>query len=307
MKKIVLLVIAAALLLSLSAGLVSCNGNKEGSNTIGEYTQPIDSQKSTYGTFKFEETYGDTARITDYQITNYKAHVIEIPPVIEVADKTLTVTSIGNEAFYSCTLATGVVIPDTVTSIGNFAFAMCSSLESITIPANVKTIGKGAFNGCELLKTVTLNSRIDKLTAEDGTVTDKVVGIEKIEQFAFMKCEKLESITFPTSLIEVENSAFAQCTSITEIVLPESVKTLDDMAFFKCTGVKKLVLPASLENIGSFVFAGISNHYVTAPAGSAAEKYVQENMEYIEEVTTEEETSANTEDTTEEATTAAAE
>lgn len=95
------------------------------------------------------------------------------------------VTSIGNEAFYSCDslegvyitdlaawcgitfsdyfsnplcyahnlyingeLATDITIPDSVTSIGSYSFNGCSSLTSVTIPYSVTSIGRDAFSGC---------------------------------------------------------------------------------------------------------------------------------------------------------------
>lgn len=95
------------------------------------------------------------------------------------------VTSIGNEAFYSCDslegvyitdlaawcgitfsdyfsnplcyahnlyingeLATDITIPDSVTSIGSYSFNGCSSLTSVTIPDSVTSIGRDAFSGC---------------------------------------------------------------------------------------------------------------------------------------------------------------
>ena len=75
--------------------------------------------------------------------------------VIETASNTLiatckntvipnTVTSIGNQAFYSSDI-TSITIPNSVTSIGREAFAYCDNLASITIPASVTSIGNEAF------------------------------------------------------------------------------------------------------------------------------------------------------------------
>ncbi|MDD6483565.1 MAG: leucine-rich repeat domain-containing protein [Clostridiales bacterium] len=64
-----------------------------------------------------------------------------------------SVTSIGNSAFYGCSL-TNVTIPDSVTSIGNGAFIDCHSLTSVTIPDSVTSIGNWAFSWCSSLTDV---------------------------------------------------------------------------------------------------------------------------------------------------------
>ena len=65
-----------------------------------------------------------------------------------------SVTSIGNYAFSSCRSLTSIIIPFGVTSIGNYAFSSCSSLTSITIPSSVTSIGNYAFNSCNELTKV---------------------------------------------------------------------------------------------------------------------------------------------------------
>ncbi len=54
---------------------------------------------------------------------------IEIPSEIDG----LSVTSIGNDAFYHCDSLTSITIPDSVTSIWGNTFSGCSELTSITI------------------------------------------------------------------------------------------------------------------------------------------------------------------------------
>ena len=52
-----------------------------------------------------------------------------------------SITSIGNNSFYSCKGLTSISIPNTVTSIGDYAFQQCSAMKSITLGSGLQTIG----------------------------------------------------------------------------------------------------------------------------------------------------------------------
>lgn len=65
-----------------------------------------------------------------------------------------TVLSIGNSAFEKDSLLTGVVLPDSLLEIESKAFQGCSSLESVNIPSNVTKIGYNAFHDCKSLRAI---------------------------------------------------------------------------------------------------------------------------------------------------------
>ena len=79
--------------------------------------------------------------------SNYRGNIV-IPEEITYENKTLKVTSIGNDAFYHRSSMTSVTIPNSVTSIGDFAFKDCSGLTSITIPESMTEISSETFSGC---------------------------------------------------------------------------------------------------------------------------------------------------------------
>ena len=61
-------------------------------------------------------------------------------------------TTVGNNAFSSCSSLTSIDLPN-VTTVGNLAFGNCSSLTSIDLP-NVTTVGNDAFLSCSSLKEI---------------------------------------------------------------------------------------------------------------------------------------------------------
>src|SRR5271170_2347111 len=67
-----------------------------------------------------------------------------------------SVTSIGEEAFDDCISLTSVTIPNSVTTIASYAFYKCTNLTSATIPNSVTTIGYDAFYQCASLTNVTI-------------------------------------------------------------------------------------------------------------------------------------------------------
>ena len=212
--------------------------------------------------------------------------------IIETATNTLvfgcknttipnSVTSIDQEAFYSCTGLTAITIPNSVTSIGNYAFAYCTGLTSITIPNSVTNIGKSAFSGCTGLYSITIGNSVTSIgqeafssctdltsfTVQNGnpkydsrrncnalveTATNTLVcgckktiipnSVTSIGDYAFQGCKGLTSITIPNSVTSIGKSAFWGCTGLTSITVPNSVTSIHDYAFADCTGLTSITV-----------------------------------------------------------------
>ena len=117
-----------------------------------------------------------------------------------------SVTSIGFDAFYECSLLTSVTFDDIensqLTSIGSDAFYHCKSLTSIKIPASATSIGSDAFYRCTSLTSVTFDD------IENSQLTS-------IGSYAFHNCVSLMSIEIPASVTVIDEAVFQNCTSLT--------------------------------------------------------------------------------------------
>lgn len=152
------------------------------------------------------------------------------------------VTVIGEKAFYSSNLLTGIELPNTVTSIGNQAFYNAENLRGITVPESVTEIGERAFWNCNLLKEATLPKSITTIKSK-----------------AFADCNSLEKINIPDSVTEIADHAFQYCKSLQEIILPDNLQKLGNYAFMDCDSLKKIDIPTNVKLIGQYAFSSCNN------------------------------------------------
>ncbi|MCL2152612.1 MAG: leucine-rich repeat protein [Oscillospiraceae bacterium] len=104
---------------------------------------------------------------------------LTIPATVSWAGITYTVSSIGDLAFYCCSILESVTIPSSISNIGDLAFSNCISLTSVTIPNSVTRIGTCAFSSCSSLTNVTIPNSVTNIGNE-----------------SFYACENLTSAYF---------------------------------------------------------------------------------------------------------------
>ena len=183
------------------------------------------------------------------------------------------ITGIGKKAFAGCDGIKTVTMPVTVTWIGDEAFRDCEFLNTVTIAEGVKTIGLHAFASCSSLRTVYWNA--EECTAAGGFNDRRVrclpfdasyqVGtvvfgekVKRIPDYAFYKCEKLQSVTFNEGLEYIGEFAFCACSALRTTALPETLKEIGRSAF-AYGKFRSVTIPERLTRIGKDAFTGCNS------------------------------------------------
>jgi hypothetical protein len=167
---------------------------------------------------------------------------------------------IDDQAFFSCTALTAIVIPDSVTILGPNSFRNCESMKSVSLGKSTETIGTWAFGYCyELCEIVVpdLVGSIQEYSFFECISLETVVlgkSIASIDGYAFCYCHSLSGIVIPDSVTIVRTFAFFNCWSLSFLVFGESIAYLDTLSFSNCTSLTSLTLPSTLVALGNYAF-----------------------------------------------------
>ncbi len=223
------------------------------------------------GTVAFADT--DAATGLAYTVTGSRATItgFDAPAgfdgnlVIPTTFGSISVTSIGDNAFtYGLSLAS-VTLPDGLSSIGDSAFAYCISLTSITLPDSLLSIGDNAFTFCPDLSNIILPDNLSSIGNSAFSYCSAIASITlpdsltNISNNAFFSCIRLSSITFPNNITSIGNYAFAYCSDMTNIILPDSVANIGDGAFSNCQGLLSVTIPYNVTSISDNTFSYCRN------------------------------------------------
>ena len=228
-----------------------------------------------------------TASVTDCE-TDYPGYVI-IPSAIERDGKTYTVTSIGDYAFWWCTLISEIIIPEGIITVGNNAFSSCTSLTEIIFPDSVISIGEKAFYQCSSLTSAYLGSGISEigedifiyspmlneiLVSENNTHYQDKEGVLYSKDgtllISYPRGKSDKSYTIPDEVTEIAANAFFRCDNLTQIIMPENITTIGDKAFYNFPSLNEIYFKsiAPPTDLGENMFLGCSPHIIIYyPAG----------------------------------------
>ena len=64
---------------------------------------------------------------------------------------------------------------------------------------------------------------------------------ELSREYSFQGCEKLETVTLPSSLEVIGSEVFSWCSSLRgELTLPDSLKRIEGYAFYECSKLESI-------------------------------------------------------------------
>lgn len=198
---------------------------------------------------------------------------------IELPNK---ISAIRAGTFAGCTNLLSITIPENVTSIEGVVFNNCTSLDTIFVPSSVKNIDDGAFAGYDgyvkfesdnqVLSyegDLILNKEKTKLIKCPAEKTDTCVipaTVESIGDYAFIGCDTLSLIIFPSSVKEISIEGISYCSAEFEVDVENPLFSSFDGVLFnkdkstlvKCPTNKEgtLEIPESVEKIGKNALTG---------------------------------------------------
>ena len=159
---------------------------------------------------------------------------------IETVSLHSDITSLGEGAFRNCTALKEVKKTKSLSSIGAGCFEGCTSMETFKIPDNVTEIPEKCFLGCTALAEVDVHKNL-KSVAKDafgGTAWEN---------------------NMPDGPLSLGRILYSYKGAVKDVVIPDGVSIIEDGAFIGCDSIETLTLGYDVEEIGLYAFQNCVN------------------------------------------------
>lgn len=140
-----------------------------------------------------------------------------------------------------------LVIGNDVKSLPDNAFYHCSELTAIEIPESVASIGKNTFYGCVNFASVSTSTLEDWLKIEFGNeYSNPTYYAKKL----LVGGETIRRLTIPEGTTRINAFAFVNCEPLVTVTFPTSIKSVGDAPFIGCTGLQRDIFPSVESYLG---------------------------------------------------------
>ncbi len=186
------------------------------------------------------------------------------------------ITALGTRFLENNNYLESITIPESVTFIDKAVISNCSAISSVSIPSNVSQIVQIPFEKCFNLSQINVSSANTDYSSVDGVLFNKSktelvqypLGktdgsytvpdtVSEIKTYAFMYCENLKSVVFPSGLKTIGTSAFDH-SGLTDVEIPESMTRIYSGSFSH-TSLTDVILPENISSVEAYAFFGCSN------------------------------------------------
>ncbi|WP_295076919.1 leucine-rich repeat domain-containing protein [Ruminococcus sp.] len=252
------------------------------SNTVAAADGETDWNTSVADMFlsNYFSFYNDNADFSDYAIEKITIRGGEVIPkyafsgmttVREIDLSGTKITSIGDYAFWNCSVLTDVKLPETVESLGSYSY-YGNPITALPDNGKITSAGSYAFAECENLGEFTIPKTYNSFG-----------------EYAFQNCKGIEKLTVPATVTSMGSQMFNGCTNLKELTIPyaatsEAVAAADSKADWN-NSVADLFMHSyySYDNI-NMEFYNYAIEKITVTGGEVIPDYAFSGMTTVREI-----------------------
>lgn len=186
---------------------------------------------------------------------------IIIPEGVKVVDK---------HAFHDCAALKSIIVPSSVTSIQLGAFQGCVSLEQVTIKSSKIEISQNVFSQCYALRAIDIESSY-KYVSYDGVLYKKI-SKDELELLCYPPSKRDKTLYLPKGIKSISGWTFSKCNFLEEVVIPNTVINVEKYAFSSCINLKTLRFETCAVTCEKDFISGSSDTKVKLPTECFYEK-----------------------------------
>lgn len=199
-----------------------------------------------------------------------------VPSSVDIEGVRYTITSVELGAYKCPRTLQHLIFPDTIEYIDEDEFCNLPNLRSVHIGKGVQYLLNWHFRCCPKLHAITIDPLNPHLKMQNGLVltTDGTIllrslfprrdlhipeGVKYVEKVAFWYDDKMENITFPSSIREISDNSFSNIPNLKRVVIPEGLEKLIVQCFMDNENLEYVDLPSTVKYMGGDAFENCPN------------------------------------------------